>query len=118
MLAAAIMLMGAHAAFGQDAAGPKRPNVIILTVDTLRADHLGCYGYSRTDISPNIDALAKDSLLFTNAITVRPVTGPSLAAMLTSMYPYQTGVWGNFVQLHGSTSFPTSARALTSTTTS
>ncbi|MCJ7681276.1 MAG: sulfatase-like hydrolase/transferase, partial [Candidatus Aminicenantes bacterium] len=40
-----------------------RPNVILVSIDTLRADHLGCYGYAR-DTSPNIDALARDSALF------------------------------------------------------
>jgi len=68
--------------------GPEKDNynVILITVDTLRADHLGCYGYSR-DTSPFLDVLAKEGILFQNAITCWPKTQPSMASMLTSTYP-------------------------------
>ncbi len=68
-----------------------RTNVIVIVVDTLRADHLGCHGYRR-DITPNIDALARDGLHFRNAISAAPWTLPSVASLLTSQYPSVLGV--------------------------
>ena len=61
-------------------------NVILISVDTLRADHLGCYGYER-DTSPNIDSLADHSLLFENAFSQSSRTTPSHMTMFTSLYP-------------------------------
>jgi arylsulfatase A-like enzyme len=61
------------------------PNVFLLTVDTLRADHLGIYGYSR-NTSPNIDKLAKRGVLFKRAMCNWPKTTPSFASMLTGTY--------------------------------
>jgi len=58
-------------------------NVILISVDTLRADHLGCYGYER-DTSPNIDALAADSALFYNTYASSPWTLPSHVSLLTA----------------------------------
>jgi len=46
----------------------QRPNVLLITIDSLRRDHLGCYGYKR-NTSPNIDNLAKEGILFTQAIS-------------------------------------------------
>jgi len=59
-------------------------NVILISLDTLRPDHLGCYGYSR-DTSPNIDALAKDSALFWNTFATSPWTLPSHVSLFTSL---------------------------------
>jgi len=67
------------------------PNVLFITVDTLRADHLGCYGYVR-DTSPNIDKLANEGILFSNAVVQWPKTAPSFASMLTGTYGYHNGV--------------------------
>ncbi|MFQ6103264.1 MAG: sulfatase [Candidatus Glassbacteria bacterium] len=64
----------------------KRPNVIILVVDTLRADHLGCYGYHR-NTSPNLDRLAERSVLFMDVTSQAPWTNPSIASLFTSLYP-------------------------------
>lgn len=61
------------------------PNVFLISVDTLRADHLSCYGYERP--TPNIDALAKDSVLFENAISQAPWTTASHMSLFTSLYP-------------------------------
>lgn len=83
------------------AADPAPAPVIILSIDTLRRDHLSCYGYPRAT-SPHIDQLAKDSTRFTNAVVPRPLTSPSVASLLTGMYPYRHGVPHNFVQLHES----------------
>lgn len=66
-------------------------NVILITVDTVRADHLGCYG--ATDIqTPTLDALAGDGIVFERAISQVPLTWPSHAAILTGTYPFQNGV--------------------------
>ncbi len=66
-------------------------NVLFITVDTLRADHLGAYGYVR-DTSPNIDKLAKEGILFSQAVTQWPKTTPSFVSMLTSTYGHYNGV--------------------------
>jgi arylsulfatase A-like enzyme len=65
-------------------------NVIIIAVDTLRPDHLGCYGYAR-NTSRNIDRLAARGALFQNAISQAPWTLPSFATVFTSLYPTQHG---------------------------
>lgn len=59
-------------------------NVILISLDTLRPDHLGCYGYLR-ETSPNIDTLAKDSALFINTFAPSPWTLPSHVSLLTSL---------------------------------
>ncbi|MFQ6081746.1 MAG: sulfatase [Candidatus Aminicenantia bacterium] len=59
-------------------------NLILISIDTLRADHLGCYGYQRKT-SPNIDLLAKDSVLFTKTFASSPWTLPSHLSMMTSL---------------------------------
>ncbi len=59
-------------------------NVILISIDTLRADHLGCYGYNR-ETSPNIDALAADSSVFLNTYASSSWTLPSHISMLTSL---------------------------------
>jgi len=64
------------------------PNVIVIVVDTLRADHLSAYGYDR-DTSPFLDSLAKEGLLFQNAISASSWTQPSHASMLTGRYTYE-----------------------------
>jgi arylsulfatase A-like enzyme len=64
--------------------GRKRTNVILVSVDTLRADHLGMYGYNR-DTSPATDALAKDGAVFLNAYAQSPWTLPSHVSMLTGL---------------------------------
>ena len=68
-----------------------RPNVIFITIDTLRADHLGCYGYKQVQ-TPNIDALAQSSARFTRAFTPVPITLPSHTAIFTGSFPMATGM--------------------------
>jgi arylsulfatase A-like enzyme len=63
----------------------RRPNVIYIMVDTLRADHLGCYGYQRST-SPNIDGLAEQSLRFSRAISQAPWTTASISSFMSSRY--------------------------------
>ncbi len=67
------------------------PNVILISIDTLRADHLSCYGYKRP-ITPNLDRLASEGILFKNAYSTAVWTPPAHASMLTGLYPSQHGV--------------------------
>ncbi len=74
------------------------PNVVFLSVDTLRADRLGCYGHD-SETSPAIDAFAKDGLLFEDCLCETPLTFPSFASMLTSRYPRSLGATRNGLRL-------------------
>ena len=67
------------------------PNVVLITIDTLRADHLGCYGYKQIK-TPNIDGLAADGVRFERAFAVVPVTLPSHSSILTGTYPMFSGM--------------------------
>ncbi len=66
-------------------------NVVLITIDTLRADHVGCYGYQRVK-TPNIDSLAAEGARFERAFSVVPVTLPSHTTMLTGTYPMLSGM--------------------------
>lgn len=68
--------------------------VILVSIDTLRADHLSCYGYKR-ETTPFLDALAKEGVLFENAISPETWTLPSHASMFTGLYPKHHGVTPN-----------------------
>lgn len=70
------------------------PNLLLVVVDTLRADHLGCYGYPR-DTSPRIDRFAAGAVLFANAFTPVPKTGPAMTSLFTGRYPQRHGVTEN-----------------------
>jgi choline-sulfatase len=71
--------------------------VILITIDTLRADRLGCYG--GTVKTPNIDRLAREGLVFDNAACPMPQTRPSHFSIMTSLYPRQHGVVNNRIAL-------------------
>ncbi len=71
-----------------------RPNVLLITVDTLRADHLGCYGYFR-DTSPTLDALARDSIFFERCLVPVAQTLPSHLSLMTGVYPLEHGITSN-----------------------
>ena len=64
-----------------------QPNVILITIDSLRPDHLGCYGYKR-NTSPNIDRIAKEGVIFTQAIAQSSHTLASVPSFITSAYPH------------------------------
>lgn len=64
--------------------------VILITCDTLRADRLGFGGYSRP-VSPNLDALAAESVVYDNAWSAAPLTGPALSSLLTGRFPDEIG---------------------------
>lgn len=71
------------------AASPKA--VFLITVDTLRADHLGCYGYGK-DTTPYIDKFAEEALLFENCLSHAPETRMSFASILTGFYPHEAKI--------------------------
>ncbi len=73
-------------------------NVLLLSVDTLRADRLGCMGY-RQPTTPNLDRLLKKGTLFTNAMTNVPLTNPSFTSLFTSRYPHETGAIRNGIPM-------------------
>ena len=74
--------------------GNDDPNVLVISIDTLRPDHLSCYGYDKVT-SPHIDALAKVGHQFTNAFTSMPTTLPAHTSLFTSLYPTQLAVRRN-----------------------
>jgi arylsulfatase A-like enzyme len=82
------LILGMCSAVSADEA--ERPDIIVVIVDALRPDHMGCYGYERPT-SPNIDGLASGGIRFEDAITQAPWTKGSLASMFTSLYPFQHG---------------------------
>ncbi|HEV8111746.1 MAG TPA: sulfatase [Planctomycetota bacterium] len=97
----------ALAAFGAAAcapapprATPARPNVLLIVVDTLRADRLGCHGGTR-GLSPRIDALAAQGANFANAFSHAPWTLPAFASLLSSELPPSHGAGGKVDDFHG-----------------
>lgn len=75
----------------------ERPDVLVVTLDTTRADHLGTYGYFR-DTSPELDALARKSLVFDHALAPMATTLPSHLSMFTATAPLEHGVLANTTQ--------------------
>ena len=74
---------------------PEKPvNILLVTLDTTRADRLGCYGYSAGE-TPNLDALAKRGVLFERAYAPAPMTLPSHASMFTGLWPPEHGITTN-----------------------
>jgi arylsulfatase A-like enzyme/tetratricopeptide (TPR) repeat protein len=71
--------------------GVVKPNVLLITLDTTRADHLACYGYPGV-ATPNLDAIAGRGVLFEQAATATPLTLPAHSTIMTGMYPTYHGV--------------------------
>jgi len=65
-------------------------NFVLITIDALRKDHMGCYGYHR-NTTPCIDKIVENSFIFTNAFSVAPYTKPSMISLFTSTYPFDYG---------------------------
>ena len=85
VLLALVLALGA-------ACSPSRPtNVLLISIDTLRADRLGCYGYARPT-SPTLDALARGGTLFEHTVAQSPWTVPSHATLFTGLFPHGHGV--------------------------
>ncbi len=95
-LPAACGLLLAAAAAGAQLPAPARrfPHVLLVTVDTLRADRLGAYGYRRPT-TPHLDRLLAAGVRFAAARTVEPLTNPALASLLTALPPHQHGATRN-----------------------
>jgi len=70
------------------------PNIVLITIDTVRADRVGCYGYRQAH-TPNLDALAREGVLFQTAVASVPLTLPSHCSILTGTYPTLHGVRDN-----------------------
>lgn len=90
----ATIACGLHSGTISETAQISRPNIVLITLDTTRADRLGCYGYplART---PAIDTLAKQGVRFTNATTTAPITLPAHASIMTGLLPPAHGVRDN-----------------------
>src|SRR5690242_4539382 len=92
-----ILAFGAWLVLGRSRIGFgafKNYNVVLVTIDTLRADHLPSYGYNRVR-TPNLDRLAKQSFLFENAFAHVPMTLPSHCSIMTGLLPVSHGVHDN-----------------------
>ena len=81
----------------------KRPNIILIVMDTVRVDHLSSYGYHRKT-TPNIDKLVKQGVLFENAFSAAGWTPPSHASIFTGKYPHQHKTMGRDVRFKDETS--------------
>lgn len=99
VIAVFLLFLSSHSVFLAAEGTQDKQNVIWILVDTLRADHLGCYGYHR-NTTPNIDEFAKDSIVFKNAFSTSPWTTASIGSMLTSQYPTSLGITSEPVVLN------------------
>src|SRR5262245_22460501 len=88
-----LSLAGCRAGTSRDSSRD-RPNVLLVTIDTLRADHVGCYGYTNAT-TPTMDGLAKRGVRFETAVAHAPLTGPSHASILTGLIPLSHGFRNN-----------------------
>ena len=84
-------LAAANEGLPREVPDPSMPNLLLIVIDTLRADHLGAYGYPR-QTSPTIDRLASAGVVFENALSQAPWTAPSLASLFTGLYPSAHGL--------------------------
>ncbi len=87
------------------------PNIVLITLDTVRADHLGCYGYD-LDTSPVLDQFAADNYTFTNCRTPMPLTAPAHASLFSGEMPHEHGVLTNISAYPDGDSFETIAGEL------
>src|SRR5262245_19326625 len=78
-------------AAGPSPNNPSRPNIFLITIDTLRADHVHCYGYDPIE-TPALDHLAKEGIRFSQAFTPSPITNTSHTSILTGLLPSSHGV--------------------------
>ncbi len=82
--------LGVARVFAHGAGSEQQPNIVLITMDTVRADHLSAYGYGQ-DTTPNLARLAEKGVLFENAVSAAPWTLPSLSAIYTGLLPHQSG---------------------------
>ncbi len=93
---------------GGFAEGPPH-GIILLSIDTLRADYVGAYGYDRFDTTPSLDEFARDAVLFENCIVTEPKTLTSHMSLFTGLHPHEHGVGENAALSEG---IPTLAEIL------
>src|SRR6266550_6283674 len=91
VLFAAVPIFAQGRVPGKPAQNSVRPNVLLVTIDTLRPDHLNCYGYHQIQ-TPAINSLAADGIRFDQAYTPIPITLPSHSVILTGTYPMMNGM--------------------------
>ena len=95
LLSVTMLGVGCDGDVGVETTSEKRvPNILWLTIDTIRADHLGAYGYFR-ETSPHFDALTEESILFDRCLAPMATTLPSHVTALTATYPHEHGVLAN-----------------------
>lgn len=99
ILILSFLLVGSSIEICYAAPANKNFNIVLITIDTLRADHLSCYGYERST-SPNIDRIAEKGIIFKNAIAPSSWTVPSMVSLFTSLYPINHGVIHGFVKIN------------------
>jgi arylsulfatase A-like enzyme/Tfp pilus assembly protein PilF len=104
-LATALVGMIAAAGLALVAQTPP-PSVVLITLDTVRADRIGAYGYAK-GATPTLDRLAREGVRFADASSQAPLTGPAHAALLTGQYPARLGVRDN-----ATTPIPSGTRTL------
>jgi arylsulfatase A-like enzyme len=88
--------LAALAGCGSRGEVPSRYDVVLVSIDTLRADRLNAYGYRDRVVSPQLDALARDGLLFETHVSASPWTTPAHISLLTSLHPSAHGVTSPF----------------------
>jgi hypothetical protein len=94
LVALAAALTPACRGRGVDPARAAGTNVLLVSIDTLRRDHLPAYGYPRAT-APALDRLATQSVVFDTAIAVHTNTAPAHSSMLSGLYPATHGAWSN-----------------------
>ena len=90
-VAFAVLLLGLSGWTQKSQKETAAPDVVLITIDTLRADHVGCYGFKSAK-TPTLDSLFSEGILFRKAITASPITNTSHASILTGLYPAHHGV--------------------------
>ncbi len=73
---------------------PRKPDVLLITLDTTRRDYLGCYGRSPSP-TPVLDEFARSAVIFDDALTVAPLTLPAHASLMTGLHPFSHGIHDN-----------------------
>ena len=97
-LAWLLAVVSAAACSGHAGTRVGAPNIILITIDTLRADHLGMYGYTRRT-SPNLDAFAREAIVVSDGVSQAPYTKASIASLLTGLLPSTHKTWSSSVPL-------------------
>ncbi|MCG3126209.1 MAG: Arylsulfatase [Phycisphaerae bacterium] len=90
-LGATALLVSCRGGDGSAGRSAARPNILLISLCSVRPDHMQCYGYAR-ETTPTLSAFARDAVVFTHAVTPWPKTVPAFAAIMTGKYPHTTHV--------------------------